>query len=360
MLRYISCVIIGVFLILLTSEGILRWLYPEHLKSGAHTGLLLKKIDSDLGAQLLKPSNRVEHTVEGMRVEYTINSQGFRDRIDHSHRMDENQTRVLVLGDSFTFGFGVPYEFTWPVVFERLLLDHGYYVDVIKTGVLGFNTRKELRYLERLLPEYQPDIVILAFMAHDIFENTRSNGEETRNENGFKLIHAPEPKLLTLKFAKSALFAYDFTYGLIYLATQRRQFFTMPLSPLAKSQTKLTKDLLLEMFNYCRQNESTFVVLSIPQQFQVRVPQTVFPFSRIDVRWIDKDFGALASRSGFLWIPTREALTQEYQRSKDPLYFLVDGHLNSRGQQVVGQYFFERFEILLGDRLRRKEIIDPG
>ncbi len=52
-------------------------------------------------------------------VEYRISSEGFRDQKNHTKSKAPGVTRILLLGDSFTFGDGSQYEEIWPVLFEK-------------------------------------------------------------------------------------------------------------------------------------------------------------------------------------------------------------------------------------------------
>jgi lysophospholipase L1-like esterase len=73
--------------------------------------------------------------------------------------------RVLGLGDSFAFGWGVPVE---ECFLERLgrLLDAsrpGRAHDVLNAGIPGYGTYEAARRLASVAPAWRPDLVILAF-----------------------------------------------------------------------------------------------------------------------------------------------------------------------------------------------------
>jgi lysophospholipase L1-like esterase len=79
-------------------------------------------------------------------------------------------TRVLVLGDSFAFGPGVPGERTWPNQLEGLLRQRLGHEDVAvaNAGVIGYSPRLEEALLHELLPRYRPTLVILLLDATDV------------------------------------------------------------------------------------------------------------------------------------------------------------------------------------------------
>ena len=73
--------------------------------------------------------------------------------------------RILVLGDSVTFGHGTLDDTTYPYLLEQRL--RGWRPDVNwevwNLGVPGYNTRQELAYLKEIGPRAQPDLVMVGF-----------------------------------------------------------------------------------------------------------------------------------------------------------------------------------------------------
>ena len=102
---------------------------------------------------------------------YRINAHGLRDR-DRPAKAP-GSTRVLVIGDSYTWGYAVAEEEAFPQVAERLLRERGRKeIEVINGGVPDYNSRQERQLLEQLLPIYQPDAVFLAYVVNDAEPST--------------------------------------------------------------------------------------------------------------------------------------------------------------------------------------------
>lgn len=102
---------------------------------------------------------------------YRTNSHGLRDR----DRLEKQpgSTRVLVVGDSYTWGYAVAEDEAFPQTAERLLRERGYRdVEVINGGIPDYNSRQERQLLERLMPVYQPDAVFLAYVVNDAEPST--------------------------------------------------------------------------------------------------------------------------------------------------------------------------------------------
>ena len=78
-------------------------------------------------------------------IEISINSYGFRDH-EFSVKKPEDVCRIVALGDSLTFGQGVPLASTYPKQLERLLnekMGGGPRFEVLNAGVQGYNTVQE-------------------------------------------------------------------------------------------------------------------------------------------------------------------------------------------------------------------------
>ncbi|HVN85455.1 MAG TPA: GDSL-type esterase/lipase family protein [Candidatus Binatia bacterium] len=77
-------------------------------------------------------------------------------------------TRIVVLGDSFTYGDGVAARNTLPAELERQLNQTlvGKF-QVLNLGVPGYNTAQEVAYFRELGQRLAPDLVIIAFTLSD-------------------------------------------------------------------------------------------------------------------------------------------------------------------------------------------------
>lgn len=84
----------------------------------------------------------------------------------------KNEYRVLALGDSVTFGWGVDQDKTFAARLESLLPERLHRpVRVINSGVGGYNTVQEVTYFKQEGLALQPDLVILTYVQNDIEVN---------------------------------------------------------------------------------------------------------------------------------------------------------------------------------------------
>jgi lysophospholipase L1-like esterase len=103
-------------------------------------------------------------------VEAKTNSLGFRGPLPPSPK-DQTVWKVLVLGDSITFGEGVADGEEFLALVEkywRLENPFSKPVRFINTAVGGYNTSQEVAVLKRYLPQLKPDLVWLVITLEDV------------------------------------------------------------------------------------------------------------------------------------------------------------------------------------------------
>jgi len=94
----------------------------------------------------------------------TVNSQGTRGP-DFSPARDDDVFRVLCVGDSRTFGWGLSDEESYPAVLERSLREfagQSQRVEVINAGVNGWSWSQMLAYLRDIGLSYSPNVIVVA------------------------------------------------------------------------------------------------------------------------------------------------------------------------------------------------------
>lgn len=111
------------------------------------------------------------------RAYVRINADGLRDR-EHTTTKPRNTYRIAILGDSVPEAFQLPMEKAFWAILERKLSDcsnfAGKTVEAINFGVGDFGTAQELVTLERRVWSYAPDMVLVAFAANDVRNNSRA------------------------------------------------------------------------------------------------------------------------------------------------------------------------------------------
>lgn len=95
------------------------------------------------------------------------NSHGLRGKNEFSFNNDRQKVRILILGDSFTFGDEVSDDETYSYYLQDMLPN----AEVINMGVHGYGHDQMLLLLKEEGIKYHPDIVILGFLGLDMSRN---------------------------------------------------------------------------------------------------------------------------------------------------------------------------------------------
>lgn len=128
-------------------------------------------------------------------VEMHVNADGFRGpRVPR--RRPADALRIACVGDSFTYGYGVPEGESWPDHLRELLseLELPHPVEVLNCGVNGFHSADERRYLEHLVLPWDPQIVVWQYFVND--SSRRGLDEDLPPAQGDSLPPSRRPRLL--------------------------------------------------------------------------------------------------------------------------------------------------------------------
>lgn len=161
----LGLVVAGLAVGLLVAELGVRWLRPQRSWYWTPPGPFV--VVGPGNYELLpgyrgQSSNRIEYTNQ-----VSVNSSGMRGA--EIGLKDEDRCRILVIGDSFTFGIGVEDQETYPVLLDGLLADQ-----VLNGGVSAMGVPHEVRWLERHGLAVDPDVVVVATYMGNDFQDAMS------------------------------------------------------------------------------------------------------------------------------------------------------------------------------------------
>lgn len=106
------------------------------------------------------------HKETGGTFRVSTDANGLRAPL-HAEKKPEGVFRVMTLGCSTTFGWGVDDVQTYPARLEALLAEAGHPVEVINAGQPGHSSFQGLWLWDRTLARYQPDLVIFGYVVQD-------------------------------------------------------------------------------------------------------------------------------------------------------------------------------------------------
>jgi hypothetical protein len=158
--------LLGLAVALLLAEGLVRLFFDEAVQPRF-------VVDSGYGVRATKANVDTRHYVPGdYDIRITTNSAGMRGPEEYPVERVPGKKRVLVLGDSFPFGYGVEDGDAVSAVLEKLLngpAPGGY--EVLNFGVAGFGQAEALVTWENRARAYRPDVVVWFYFDNDIGNN---------------------------------------------------------------------------------------------------------------------------------------------------------------------------------------------
>jgi lysophospholipase L1-like esterase len=139
--------------------GVEMWKYAKLLKIPAENAEMSHR-------------HRPKATAFLMGAEMRINSLGLRDREDLTLEKPAGTYRIVVLGDSTTVGWGVPFEKLYPKLLENSLNTNPPSAkwkryEVINTGIGNYNTCQEVASFKERWLALNPDLVLIAWYIND-------------------------------------------------------------------------------------------------------------------------------------------------------------------------------------------------
>jgi len=235
-------------IVIVCLEGITRlWAKYVIANPPAVVPATLGQFDRQLGWSL-KPLSRATSERTGYRIEYKINSKGLRDD-ETTYEKPSSIFRIVIVGDSHTFGYGVPIE----KHFSKLIESYLEGVEVINMGVNAFGLDQMLLYLKSEGFRYQPDLVVAyvphyADHRHMYRERYGKQKPRFRLENGrLMLINSPVPAPSNVSKPSARINDLVTKYSLFY-----RKISDVLSSPVASNETgrdqNKTSDFMKALF----------------------------------------------------------------------------------------------------------------
>jgi hypothetical protein len=297
----------------------------------------------------LKPHSRAIHKRSEFTVLIEANARGLRDRDFGPKR--SGVTRIISLGDSFAFGWGVPLPNSYSKILERELNGRlPREVEVVNASLPARGTPEEIAQLEALA-DLQPDLVLLLFtIENDIVEFGSDSSRQPRYA-----LQVPFPfKDWLIRNSTLALCASEAYHRILVRLGLRprnlsRPFMELYLSPYLSSPPKAEQVYGSVRSNFQRLRDvvqalqATVAVVLIPAREQL-FPYTEwrsyadaygFTFeSLVEAR--DHPNRYLTSISEKLGLPVLDLMRTEPQPDRS-YYFREDIHWNKTGHAWAAQ-----------------------
>ncbi len=329
--------------------------YSDHLRSKESMTPGLIQYNSQRG-WALTPNWQGVHQHQDYKVSYTINHRGFRGEFEGLPR-DAGQ-RVAIVGDSFTFGFGVEDFETFSGQLERKANGT---LQVLNFGVPGTSTDQQLLLIQDQVLGYKPNVIILvAYLANDLIDNQLGFPLQTENAKPFftlvddrlVLENVPVPRqrkppvLANHTLSSVILGGLKAETGWLgqYLArshvasllgwresippeTLQQQFETKLAGPL-----KLFNALVLRLQDALRETNTRFILALLPGQSYLKTPDSI---SGQYQEYLRSKIKTGLAETGISVVDIGAQLAKD--KPSEALYFPNDGHLNTAGHLQVAK-----------------------
>jgi lysophospholipase L1-like esterase len=265
-----------------------------------------------------------------MGVEVRINRHGLRGReIDYAKPPDTR--RVLMLGDSLTFGWGVAEAEVTSLVVERSLNDKR--PDprwaVINSGVGNYNTRLEVHYLVKEGLRYAPDVVVLNYFINDAETDPRYAGNFVNMHSAAWVFFTNRLDVVSRRLTRRGSW-HDYYRGLYREDA---------------AGWRGARKAILRFGEVCRQHELSCLIVHQPELHQLD------PYPFVDA---ERAVAAAADEARIPYLDLLPAL-----RGLDPKTLWVsveDTHPNGRCDAIYGAAIADRIEALVGKTARARRV----
>ena len=310
---------------------------------------------SALHAIGLQPSVRraIVHGLSGeFAFQFSTNAQGLRMDYEVGPH-DGLRRRILFVGDSFTFGYGVEQGETFTDELQR----KG--IDAINAGFAsGFSTDTEYVYTREIGSRLSPDIVIVGVCIPndlDDLATTRWTVEQGKLVAVEKLnayvplwikrsaivnafVKGALPRLREYQHVKSAIPSPSL-YSVCRLPT------SLPSAEMIRGVTGERAEYISKVWaEDARQKGYEIKYLFIPERREVQGAYSPELIKRMgDIR---ATFRHAAEKAGITVLDPTMDMRRHWCETSEHLYFPIDGHWNAKGHRFIAQWLYCK---LMGD-----------
>jgi hypothetical protein len=329
---------------------------------------------ADLGS-VTRPDCR--HFEAAPLYAYHVRSNGLGARMDEEVDLSGARTRVFVMGDSFTFGWGVERSQSFVGLLAERLKERSGSLQLVNMGVGAYSTGHHRKQLELFAPRIRPRLALLFLNNNDLLDNANQDPNyrtfEARRDADGRVVTMPRRVFPPLKrfLLLHTPYAWLNQHSHLWIAVKelakrlvgprgRPPAFGFDASPATREEVEWMSAVTLEHLDrlgeaFERSVDGALVVW-IPHPCQLGLSDRPasscpFPFDEFTGRVSD----LLEKRTKTRWLdPLVDFRSSTSGREFADVYF-ADGHFNALGNELyadaigpgVGD-FLERFRPAAG------------
>ncbi len=316
-------------LTLLICEVILRMFYPQPV------GPVRSQFDKGL-LEIYKPNQKGRQSNPGVfDYHFEHNAEGF--RITNNQKTGFSK-KIALLGDSFTYGFGVDTEYTFAFRLQDSVRRYG--VEILNAGHGGRGTDHALKWLQiyGISSEIQ-EVIYMAYY-NDFFDNYRQDFYELKDEA--LIVKELSPK--EHAFFRSDFYSWLRANSHVYSIFRKVVFKLNPKKGngsdnfVASKERKLafilTTKYLDAIRKFCIQHNKLFTIYYIPSLVELEYQKresSPSPFLSL--------FSEYTAKYNIPFYDFFSDLEKGYE-----FYYLKEGHWNRKGHHLAAEQLFDDFK----------------
>jgi hypothetical protein len=272
--------------------------------------------DPEIGWRM-KPHHTFASKAEEFATTYSANANGFRD--DKDYNTDARRPRIVIVGDSFTFGLGVSREESYPGIMQNSLPEF----EVMNLGMPGFGLDQMWQTLRRVGLERRPALVVVGFVLDDFGRSLSGyRADMGFAKPWFKLVDG-RPAPASDSDAPGMPFDLIERHSRIYTGIVRALRLAGRYYPIG-TWWNLNGAILREMSDDCARAGVPLLFVHLPSRQRTAVPVLGQSLHARGAHYLD--------------------LAGEKFPAGASVVYPVDGHLNAKGHEIVAQEILQWIE----------------
>jgi lysophospholipase L1-like esterase len=348
-----ACLVIGgIGVSIALGEGLLRLipgLLPLELRQQ------LQSSPEDYGSShpyhpyigwLARPNNHDIISGRDFSAAFQTDGYGFRNAWPWPERAD-----IVVVGDSFVFGYGVEDTEAWPALLAQALPQ----TRLINLGLVGASPQQYLRVYETFGASLQPKVIIVGLLLINDFSGAAEFAQWVSSHTTEHILVWRNQRItLTLSdpvaSIKSVLRRYSYVYNLVRNTYRAWSTINLELTDGGRLQLvpeqfgdavdmgqperrefQLVLQALVDLQALARQQGASVLVVFQPSKEEVYLPLLGKPVADLSA-----PLRVALDAHGIAYLDLTAAFEQ-CARAGNRLFFEVDGHANKQGNQLIAQ-----------------------
>ncbi|WP_141699296.1 SGNH/GDSL hydrolase family protein [Candidatus Thiosymbion oneisti] len=330
--------LISLSISLLMGELLIRWLAPQQLQRGYVIP------DADLG-HILGPNQVYYDELAPKYFTYHVRTNSNGLRMDDEVDLSVDKKRIIMLGDSFTFGWGVEIGKSFAQIIKENMEKQYHNIQLLNAGIGAYSTGHVLKYLRRFHKKLDIDGVIYFMNSNDLQDNMK-----TSIDYQVVSFDKTESGLITLKDKKvySQVKRFVVTKVPLYVWLNKNSHLFVFIKRILKGSSrnadpvvKVSENTLSpenermvhavamahldRLSEYCKENSLPLLVIWIPDQRELFAGNIPF-YERFKGKVVKR-----ASETNYSYYdPTKELKAMVSGEEVSDIYF-PEGHYNEKG-----------------------------